>query len=254
MTIRPGDFDPALNYLGESQFAADPLFKGRLDDVIIRDTVLTQAQIAGLMTNTAPQFNSNTISRAAGAGTFSGTIVGSATDADAGDVITYVKVNGPAWLAVAANGALTGTPSATSGVHEFVVTATDSQGMATFAALNIQLGQSNLEGGAVQQLSTPALATNDVNAPVRASLAGAAELMAGDRESDILRADAFAVLEATQAVGRNRDEIVILLTTYRTAFARLNPSLTPDEIAPIDDFRFDEETLESSLTDAFATW
>jgi hypothetical protein len=254
VTIRSGDFDPALNYLGESQFAADPLFKGRLDDIVIRDTILTQAQIAGLMTNTAPQFSSNTIARATGAGAFSGTIAGSATDADAGDVITYAKVNGPAWLSVAANGALTGTPSATSGVHEFVVTATDTTGMATFAALNIQLGQSNLAGGAVQQLSTPALATNDVNAPALASLAGAAELMAGDRESDILRADAFAALEATQAVGGKRDENVFLLTTYPTALARLNPSLTSDEVAPIDDFRFDEETVESSLGDAFASW
>jgi hypothetical protein len=129
------------------------------------------------------------------------------------------KVNGPAWLTVAANGALSGTPSATSGVHEFVVTATDSKGMATYAALNIQLDQSNFAGAAAQQLGTPVLETNDRDGPALASLAGAAELMASDREfadmlwtdRRLLTAKASAAHGPTQAVIAERDEIEFLL-------------------------------------------
>ena len=55
------------------------------------------------------------------------TLAGKATDADAGDTLTYSKVSGPAWLAVASNGALSGTPPAgTSGLNSFVVRVTDS--------------------------------------------------------------------------------------------------------------------------------
>ena len=41
---------------------------------------------------------------------FTGSLVGSANDVDAGDTLSYSKVFGPAWLGVASNGALTGTP------------------------------------------------------------------------------------------------------------------------------------------------
>jgi hypothetical protein len=144
VTIKPGDFDPTLNYLGESQYAADPLFKGRLDDVVIRDTVLTPAQITALMnsTNAPPQFASGTISRgpARRGALFTGTIAGSATDPDAGDGVTYSKANGPAWLTVASNGTLLGTPAfAERSPQEFVVAATDSRGGITHAVLTISL-------------------------------------------------------------------------------------------------------------------
>jgi autotransporter-associated beta strand protein len=56
--------DPALsgtleNYLGKSQWAADPLFNGKLDDVTIADTAMTDAQIAALMANTLPPFTAH---------------------------------------------------------------------------------------------------------------------------------------------------------------------------------------------------
>lgn len=142
VTITPAAITPARNYLGRSQFAADPLFAGRLDGVLITDTALTAAQVAGLMTNTPPQFDAATITiPALGRGTpLSGTLAGRATDADAGDTLTYSKVNGPAWLAVAANGALSGTATgADQGPQEFVVAATDSKGAVSFATLVVPL-------------------------------------------------------------------------------------------------------------------
>ncbi|MEK7953241.1 LamG-like jellyroll fold domain-containing protein [Luteolibacter soli] len=53
--------DPALsgtmqNYLGKSQWAADPLFNGKLDDVTIADSAMSADQIAALMANTLPPF------------------------------------------------------------------------------------------------------------------------------------------------------------------------------------------------------
>jgi autotransporter-associated beta strand protein len=133
-----------FNYLGKSQWPADPYFKGRIDDVHVTDYVLTQAQIAGLMNDTSPQFGSGTIALgpAARGVTFGGTLAGLASDADAGDTLAYGKVNGPAWLSVAANGALSGTPTlADQGPQEFVVSATDSKGALTYAVLMIPLAE-----------------------------------------------------------------------------------------------------------------
>jgi autotransporter-associated beta strand protein len=47
-SIAPSAFRPFKNYLGKSQFAADPLFNGKLDEVEIADYALTAAQISTL--------------------------------------------------------------------------------------------------------------------------------------------------------------------------------------------------------------
>lgn len=49
LTLNPGDFKPATNYLGDSQWAADPLFSGRLDEVRIYNYALTGAEIAAFL-------------------------------------------------------------------------------------------------------------------------------------------------------------------------------------------------------------
>jgi autotransporter-associated beta strand protein len=66
------------------------------------------------------------------------TLAGSATDADPGDTLAYSKVSGPAWLVVAADGTLSGTPSlGSSGLNSFVVRATDSTSASADATLEI---------------------------------------------------------------------------------------------------------------------
>ena len=138
--ILPSAFKPSKNYLGESQFIADPLFRGKLDEVLITDYALSAAQVASLMTNTPPQFTNSFLAR--GSATeglaYSNSIAGTATDADAGNVLSYTKALGPAWLNVAADGTLSGTPtSADGGINYFTVRVTDGTGAVGFAVVSI---------------------------------------------------------------------------------------------------------------------
>ena len=142
--ITPSQFTPKYNYLGKSAFPADPLFKGRLDEVRVADYAFSATQIAAMAaaTNTAPQFSASVIN--GGNGTqgvaYSGSVAGAATDPDAGDTLTYAKASGPAWLVVAANGALSGTPTfGDEGLEEFVLTATDSAGASASVVFTVTL-------------------------------------------------------------------------------------------------------------------
>lgn len=54
ITINPSDFNSMRNYLGKSQFSADPLFNGMLDDVMVADYALNAGQIAVLATDNQP--------------------------------------------------------------------------------------------------------------------------------------------------------------------------------------------------------
>lgn len=49
ITMKPSDIHPVLNYIGRSQFAADPLFKGLIDDVRIYNYPLTQQELQGII-------------------------------------------------------------------------------------------------------------------------------------------------------------------------------------------------------------
>ena len=58
--------------------------------------------------------------------------------APAGDVLGYAKVAGPAWLLVATNGALAGTPTNSDiGTNIFVVSLTDNNGVTASATVNL---------------------------------------------------------------------------------------------------------------------
>ena len=54
ISLNPALFNPALNYLGQSQFASDPLFHGSLDEVVVANYAMTAAQVAWLPLNCAP--------------------------------------------------------------------------------------------------------------------------------------------------------------------------------------------------------
>ena len=139
-SITPASFTPMFNYLGKSQFAADPLFAGKLDEVQINDYALTAAQVAALVTNSPPAFSTNLIVRpnASEAVAYSNSIAGLATDPDAGDTLTYSKTYGPAWLNLGTNGTLTGTPGAAdAGTNYFTVRATDAAGASAFSLVAI---------------------------------------------------------------------------------------------------------------------
>jgi hypothetical protein len=54
VSLNPSSFNPALNYLGKSQFAGDPFFKGALDEVLVANYAMSAAQVAWLPLNSAP--------------------------------------------------------------------------------------------------------------------------------------------------------------------------------------------------------
>ena len=141
-TIAPSNFNPNLNCLGKSQFAADPLFRGRLDEVLITDSALTATQIAALQTNLPPQFTTSLITgtNATPGQAYAGSLAGAATDPNPGDTLTYSKASGSSWLLVAANGTITGTPGAgDAGTNNFTVRVTDTAGAGAFALLTIKV-------------------------------------------------------------------------------------------------------------------
>jgi len=63
---------------------------------------------------------------------------GTAQYLSAGDILTFAKVSGPAWLQLAADGVVSGTPNATfAGTNLFVVSVTDLGGASNTATLTI---------------------------------------------------------------------------------------------------------------------
>ena len=141
MTLNPVDLESSNNFLGKSQFA-DPLFAGRLDEVRFLPYALTDPNVALMPANTPPVFTNGILTGPAATqnAAYQGTIAGTASDADADDVIAYSKAEGPAWLSVASNGALGGTPGFDdAGNQQFIVLATDRAGASTHAVLNIQM-------------------------------------------------------------------------------------------------------------------
>jgi hypothetical protein len=92
-----------------------------------------------LIPNWAPTFTANPFTEPAvnEGKAYSGTIATNASDLN-GDTLTFAKVSGPAWLSVAASGALSGTPANTNAnTNVFVVSVTDPGGLSNTATMNI---------------------------------------------------------------------------------------------------------------------
>lgn len=52
VTIKPSDINPIFNYVGRSQFAADPAYKGNIDDFRIYNYALSAEEIKDLVDTT----------------------------------------------------------------------------------------------------------------------------------------------------------------------------------------------------------
>jgi hypothetical protein len=141
MTSKPSSFNPVRNYLGKSQFAADPLFNGRVDSFCIYNYGLSAAQVAALYTNAPPAFTRDpiTLPNAAPSQLYSNSIAGAATNA-LGGAMTFSKVAGPAWLKLSGSGAFSGIAGkANVGPNAFTVRATDATPLSTDATLLINV-------------------------------------------------------------------------------------------------------------------
>jgi autotransporter-associated beta strand protein len=149
LTISPATFSPRVNFLGKSQWPSDPHFNGLMDEVLITDYALTATQVAALLTNTPPVFTTNVYLFPPGTNGFaySGSLAGLATDADPGDTLSFSKPTGPAWLNVAADGTLSGTPtSGSGGTNWFTVRVVDAAGENGYAVLGIPVVVTSANG------------------------------------------------------------------------------------------------------------
>ncbi len=130
------------NYLGKSQWPADPGFSGRIDEVHIANYAMSREDIVGMVDNTMGMevpAGEVTATPAVQGVPYSGSVAGVASDPDAGS-ITYYKIFGPDWLDVAPDGTLSGTPDpGLEGPQIFTVRAHDSEGERRFFMLTIDL-------------------------------------------------------------------------------------------------------------------
>jgi hypothetical protein len=108
MTLKPSDLLPTTHYIGRSQFAADPYFSGRIDELHIFHRALGTAEINALRTGIAPTPTANPLVLSPPA------VPGEGYEANvAGKVaaaVTFSKVAGPAWLTVEPDGRISGVP------------------------------------------------------------------------------------------------------------------------------------------------
>ena len=120
----------------------DNQFVGYMEEVAIYGYPLSSNQVLAhflTATNRAPTFliNPFTVTNANAGQSYSANLATNATDPN-GDAITFGKVSGPAWLSVANNGSLAGTPlSPDAGNNAFTVRVTDPGGLFSTATMNL---------------------------------------------------------------------------------------------------------------------
>jgi hypothetical protein len=109
--------------------------------VSVRDaTGLSNTATLYIYVNGAPVFTNDpfTLPSVIAGQNYSGTIATNASDPNPGDLLTFAKSSGPAWLTIANDGALSGTPLPTdAGTNTFAVIVTDPGGLSGTATLNI---------------------------------------------------------------------------------------------------------------------
>ncbi len=136
MTINPSDFNPQVNYIGDSQWSSDPLFNGRIDDFRIYNYALSVDEIALL--SLPPSFTSDQIINTKGVELemYSGNSLANYSQYG----IDYSKVSGPDWLNVLADGSFSGMPSDTDvGTNIFTVRVDNGSGSYDTAQLQIEI-------------------------------------------------------------------------------------------------------------------
>ena len=132
--------------IGSRQAGTAPVnnnqFVGTMEEVAVYGYALSATQVQNhfqAATNRPPVFLSNpfTIPGANVGQLYSATIATNASDPN-GNAMTFARVSGPAWLGMAANGTLSGTPyAANAGANVFVVSVADAYGMSNTATMNV---------------------------------------------------------------------------------------------------------------------
>ncbi|MCW1925002.1 tandem-95 repeat protein [Luteolibacter arcticus] len=122
-------------------------FNGVIDDVKIHERILSAGELKAardaLVPNSAPVFTAASPSANATEDiAFIGQLA--ATDVDFGDSLTYSKIAGAAWLQIAQNGGLSGTPDNSHvGPNNATVRVTDAAGLFSDATLTVTVANVN---------------------------------------------------------------------------------------------------------------
>ena len=136
--IKPSGILPATNYLGRSQYAADPYFNGRLDELHIFGRVLSATEIGVLRTGTAPTIpvSPRTMPVATVGSDYEASLIGTATVPSG--TLAWTKAAGPGWLTVEPDGRISGVPDLSdSGTLPFRVRATSVGILTADVSLNL---------------------------------------------------------------------------------------------------------------------
>lgn len=142
---------PAPSDVGVNRFTV------QVDSSNGSDTASLNITVDNNALNDAPVWYSNPVTAANAVAylAYSSSISGAAWDLDAGASITYAKVSGPNWLNVAADGSLSGTPSAwDEGLNSWTVSASDGIAAPVNATLNLLVGEKKEAEDAVLYDST----------------------------------------------------------------------------------------------------
>ena len=195
--LGPSTIDDLNVWLGRSSWSADANSDATYDEFRSYDYALSASQVLGNYqagpevitvpgSNQAPVFTVSPFSKPAGTTgvVYSGSIAGDASDPNAGDTLSFSKAAGPAWLAVAPNGALSGTPPAgSSGVNAFTVRVTDQGGLFADATLNITVNNALPAGWAAQDIGLPGIAGSASESAGTYSVSGSGSDIGGTADS-----------------------------------------------------------------------
>jgi len=128
--------NPSITYINAGLYAvALTVTNSAGSDVKTKNEFITV-----VAANSPPEFTANpVVETGATAGTaYSSTLADHASDPNTGDVLAFSKLSGPAWLSVAGNGALSGTPATgDTGINSFTVKVDDGKGGSGQAVLQI---------------------------------------------------------------------------------------------------------------------
>ena len=178
--------------------------------------------------NTAPVFATNPIIGvwATQNITYSGSLAGTASDADHGDPIGYSKTSGPAWLVVASDGTLSGTPATSDvGANAFTVRVTDEAGAFNQTTLNIAV---NAPAIFAQWLATYGLVARPEDDSDGDSISNAVEYVIGgnpaNQQTGALLPTASLVIASP--LGSSTNVEYLLFTYRRTVMANSDTSTT----------------------------
>ena len=129
-------------YISEVVNSADgDYYYARVRQMDGDEAISSPIWVSGAPVNQPPTWNSDPVTKADATedAAYSATLAGESDDPES-DPLTYAKVSGPAWLSVAADGTLSGTPADSDvGANSWTVSVSDGINPAVQATLNIDV-------------------------------------------------------------------------------------------------------------------